>query len=550
MGSDIISKATVQTHSSQSHPDDDSLKRGERLTVNENHVLQDRKIGVLGAISLIVNKIIGAGIFSTPSTIFKLSGSVGLSLLLWVIAGIISACGALVMLEFGSGIPRSGGIKVYLERSFTPKRMQTCIYLFFCLFLQVSASNAITAAEYLLSAAGVESTTWKERGLAIAAVSFAVGVHTVAPRVGRAMQDVLSMVKLFTLLFIVCTGFAALAGHLRIPKPHNFDLQTSFEGTSNNGYDIGTALLDAIFSYQGYDNVNAVLSEVKNPEHTLRIALPCAMGIITVLYVLANVAYFAGVPKEEFRTASVTIAASLFRNVFGETAATRALPALVALSALGHLLGVAFVVPRLLQELAKDGITPFPDLMMQNRPFKTPIAALIVHLGVTVLFICAPPAGDAFSFVVGLSSYPMCLMLTAITIGLVRMRLTRRTGEGWSSSYAAPWPVIGFYLAANIVRSPPSRPHHPGADCLANRKESRVKFLLVMPFVPPNSSTSRIPYWLSPVVALGILGLGVVYYLLRFAVLPRLLGYRLHPVTKDLTDGSQVTRFLVLKEPR
>lgn len=49
-------------------------------------------------------------------------------------------------------------------------------------------------------------------------------------------------------------------------------------------------------------------------------------------------------PKEEFRTASVTIAASLFRNVFGETAATRALPALVALSALGHLLGVAFVV--------------------------------------------------------------------------------------------------------------------------------------------------------------------------------------------------------------
>ncbi|PYI35218.1 amino acid transporter [Aspergillus indologenus CBS 114.80] len=521
MGSDTISKATVQTNSS--HPDDDNLKAGERLTVNENHVLQDRKIGVLGAISLIVNKIIGAGIFSTPSTIFKLSGSVGLSLMLWVIAGIISACGALVMLEFGSGIPRSGGIKVYLERSFAPKRMQTCIYLFFCLFLQVSASNAITASEYLLSAAGVESTTWKERGLAIAAVSFAVGVHTVAPRVGRAMQDVLSMVKLFTLLFIVCTGFAALAGHLRIPKPHNFDVKTSFEGTSNNGYDIGTALLDAIFSYQGYDNVNAVLSEVKNPEHTLRIALPCAMGIITVLYVLANVAYFAGVPKEEFRTASVTIAASLFRNVFGETAATRALPALVALSAIGHLLGVAFVVPRLLQELAKDGITPFPDLMMQNRPFKTPIAALIVHLGVTVLFICAPPAGDAFSFVVGLSSYPMCLMLTAITVGLVKMRLSRT--EGWSSSYTAPWPVIGFYLAANI-------------------------FLLVMPFVPPSSSSSSIPYWLSPVVALGILGLGVGYYLLRFVVLPWLFGYSLQPVTKDLTDGSQVTRFLMQKKRR
>lgn len=221
----------------------------------------------------------------------------GLSLILWVVAGIISACGALVMLEFGSGMPRSGGIKVYLERCFSPKQMQTCIYLFFCLFLQVSASNAITASEYLLSAAGVDSTTWKERGLAIAAVSFAVGVHTCAPRLGRAMQDLLSMVKLFTLLFIVCTGFAALAGHRRIPNPHNFDLKTSFEGTSKNGYDIGTALLDAIFSYQGYDNVNAVLSEVKNPERTLRIALPSAMGIITVLYVLANVAYVSPAPR-------------------------------------------------------------------------------------------------------------------------------------------------------------------------------------------------------------------------------------------------------------
>ncbi|GJP96299.1 hypothetical protein CBS115989_9882 [Aspergillus niger] len=518
MGRDTISQVTIETDASRSR--DDSLKAGERLSVNENHVLQDRKIGALGAISLVVNKIVGAGIFSTPSTIFKLSGSVGLSLILWVVAGIISACGALVMLEFGSGMPRSGGIKVYLERCFSPKQMQTCIYLFFCLFLQVSASNAITASEYLLSAAGVDSTTWKERGLAIAAVSFAVGVHTCAPRIGRAMQDLLSMVKLFTLLFIVCTGFAALAGHRRIPNPHNFDVKTSFEGTSNNGYEIGTALLDAIFSYQGYDNVNAVLSEVKNPEHTLRIALPSAMGIITVLYVLANVAYFAGVSKEEFRSANVTIAASLFRNVFGETAATRALPALVALSAIGHLLGVAFVVPRLLQELAKDGITPFPNIMMQNRPFKTPIAALFVHLCVTILFICAPPAGDAFSFVVGLSSYPMCVMLTAITVGLVKMRFT--PSEGWSSSYSALWPVIVFYLAANV-------------------------FLLVMPFVPPNSSTSSIPYWLSPVVALGILGLGVIYYLLRFVLLPWVFGYSLRPVTKDLTDGSRVVRYRMQK---
>ena len=200
-----------------------------------------------------------------------------MALILWVIAGAISTCGALVMLEFGSIIPRSGGMKLYLERSFSPKLMMTCIYLFYCVFLresppdacwdnqngvlmkvEVSASNAITCASYLLKAAGVESTTWKLRGLAIAATAFAVGMHTVAPRIGRYVQDMMSAVKLFILLFIVCTGFAALGGHLNIPNPHNFDLSTSFQGTSNNGYNIGTALLDAIFSFHGYDNLNMV----------------------------------------------------------------------------------------------------------------------------------------------------------------------------------------------------------------------------------------------------------------------------------------------------
>lgn len=129
------------------------------------------------------------------------------------------------------------------------------------------------------------------RGLAIAASAFAVGIHTVWPQGGRRLQDLLSAVKLFILLFIVCSGFAALAGHRHVPNPHNFSISTSFQGTSSSGYSISTALLNAIFAFHGYDNVNTVLSEVKNPTKTLRIALPTAMGLVTVLYILANIAY-------------------------------------------------------------------------------------------------------------------------------------------------------------------------------------------------------------------------------------------------------------------
>ncbi|KAJ5082535.1 hypothetical protein N7532_011578 [Penicillium argentinense] len=490
------------------------------LHVREAHILQERRIGILGAISLIVNKIVGAGIFSTPTSIFKLAGSPGLSLVLWVIAGIISTCGAMVLLEFGSRIPRSGGMKVYLERCYSPKLLMTCVYLFYCAILQTSASNAITASSYILKAAAVDSMTWKLRGLAIGAVSFAVGIHTVAPRLGRGLQDSLSIVKLLTLFFIVCTGFAALGGHLRVPNPHNLSASTSFQGTSNSGYNIGTALLDAIFSFQGYDNLNAVLSEVKNPQRTLRIALPTAMGLVTVLYVLANIAYFAGVSREEFLSSDLTIAASLFDNVFGHSAAVKALPALVAISAIGHLLSVAFTVSRVLQELAKDGITPFPDIVMQNRPFKTPICVLAIHLIITFILICAPPAGDAFDFVVGLGTYPTVFLLTFVTIGLIKLRVSK--DEGFQSKFRVPWAILVFYLASNI-------------------------FLLVMPFVPPanGKGSTSLPYYLSPVVALAILALGVVYYTLRFVALPWVFGYELESVAVGLSDGSQVSRYKI-----
>lgn len=102
----------------------------------------------------------------------------------------------------------------------------------------------------------MESTTWLLRGIAIASAVFSVAIHTVAPRWGRGLQDLLAAVKLFVLFFIICCGFAALGGRLRIEKPDNFT--NAFEGTSNNGYNIGTAILNVIFSFNGYDNVNAV----------------------------------------------------------------------------------------------------------------------------------------------------------------------------------------------------------------------------------------------------------------------------------------------------
>lgn len=67
-----------------------------------------------------------------------------------------------------------------------------------------------------------------------------------------------------------------------------------------------------------------------------------------------------------------------------------------------------------------------------------------------------------------------------------------------------------------------------------------------MPFIPP-TSPPNLPYYLSPVVSLAILALGVIYYYGRWVILPWVFGYKLELVAVGLSDGSQVSRYKIKK---
>jgi amino acid transporter len=74
----------------------------------------------VSAVFLIFNRMVGTGIFATPSEILSLSGSVGLALFIWVAAMVISGTGMAVYLEFGTAIPRNGG-----EVTLHPSKIQS-----------------------------------------------------------------------------------------------------------------------------------------------------------------------------------------------------------------------------------------------------------------------------------------------------------------------------------------------------------------------------------------------------------------------------------------
>jgi amino acid transporter len=103
-----------------------------------------RQIGVVSAMFLIINRVIGTGIFATPGSILALSGSVGLSLFIWLAGMLIAAAGTLVYLEFGTAIPKNGGEKNYLEFVYhKPKFLTTALYTGYVVLLGWASGNSV-----------------------------------------------------------------------------------------------------------------------------------------------------------------------------------------------------------------------------------------------------------------------------------------------------------------------------------------------------------------------------------------------------------------------
>ena len=262
-----------------------------------------------------------------------------------------------------------------------PKYLATCVLASQMILLGFSSGNALAFGRYILYAAGNElKDTYKGRAIGVACVTFSVLLHAVAPKWGIRLFNVLGVFKVIVLLFIVCAGFAALAGHRLVDDPHNFDNAfTIHEGDGYGGggaYQYSNALLNIVYSYKGWENANYVLGEIKDPRRTLTIAAPLAVGGVTILYVLANIAYFAAIPKADLATSDVIVAGLFFKNVFGDSAAARSLPVFVALSNLGNVLAVSFAHARLNQELGKEGLLPLSRFWGSNKPFNSPAAAV------------------------------------------------------------------------------------------------------------------------------------------------------------------------------
>ncbi|KAF9265693.1 high-affinity methionine permease [Marasmius fiardii PR-910] len=472
---------------------------------------ENRRLGTLSAVMLITNRMIGTGIFATPASIVGATGSIGLALFLWLIGGIIAAAGLALYLEWATELPRSGGEKNYLEFSYQkPLYFITCVYAIYATLLGWPSGNSVFAGEMLLNAANTEVDQWNQRGIGLGVVTFALLIHGLTPKIGIYLSNVLGFFKIVVLLFIICTGFAALAGRVPGGAPDNY--ANAFAGTKTDANAFVSALYNVIWSFVGYSNAFYAMSEIRNPIPTVKRAAPLAMILVTTLYMLTNVAYFAAVPKETVLTSKRLLAAEFFGIMFGRSA-SRTVSVLIALSAIGNVLAVLFSQGRINQELGREGVLPFSKFWASNKPFNSPLAGLGLQWIVTVVIILAPPPGDAYNFILNLISYPLNIFNALISIGLLWIYF-HRAQYNWNPPVKASLPVVVLFLLANL-------------------------FLVTAPLVPPSGSGpyESLPYWLHVVVGFGVLVFGALYWVIWAIILPKIGRYRLVREQEVASDG-------------
>ncbi|KAF2138625.1 uncharacterized protein K452DRAFT_361276 [Aplosporella prunicola CBS 121167] len=489
----------------------------------EQHSPLGYKVQWFTIIFLNIGQMIGTGVFSTPASILTNTGSVGLALMYWVIGFVISCCALGVYLELASNFPsRSGAEVVYLEQAYPrPRYFFPTTFAVQSVLLSFSSSNAVVLAQYAFKMSDYSPSNWEQKGVAVASYTLAVVLLVLSDKLAIWLSDIFGFIKVLTLIFVSITGLVVLGGHTSVPDPHaNF--RDAFAGTSSNGNAMANALVKITFAYEGFQNAFNVMNEIKNPVRTVKKSAPISLLIVAIMYMLCNIAFFAAVPKDELKTAEQTAATLFFTKVFGKKAA-QGLNILVIISAFGNLISVLIGQSRMIREIGRQGVLPWPKFWTTTKPFGTPIGPYLLKWGMTTLMIVAPPAGDAFNFVVDLQTYPNSIFYFLMTVGLYLIRRQRkRIGIG-RSEFRCWDPAVILFLAVNL-------------------------FLLIMPWYPPEGGATGgdVSFWYGTycIVGIGIILVCGFYYWIWIYVLPYFGKYEMRQTVLTLDDGS-VTHKLV-----
>ena len=424
------------------------------------------------ATMLVAGSMIGSGIFIVSADIARTVGSPFWLLVAWVVTGIVTMLGALAYGELAAMYPRAGGQYVFLRESMGP--LMGFLYgwtLFVVIQTGTIAAVAVAFGKFLgvlwpaitpdrygwfpqldfsLPGGAVQLGLSPQRLIALVTIWILTWVNLRGVKEGKTVQTTLTVVKTGALAAIIILGLT-IGRHTEAITANfsagNFNT-TAFTGGLAIAF--GAALVGSLFSSDAWNNVTFAAAEVHSPQRNLPRALIYGTGMVTILYILANVAYLNVLPLHGVENGATVmergiqfatqdrVASAAAETIFGAAGAT-IMAAAILISTFGCNNGLILSGARVYYAMAKDRLF-FAKAGLLNKN-SVPAVALVAQ-SIWTSFLCLTGTyGQLLNYVI----FAALIFYVLTTVGLFRLRSLRPDAE--RPYRALGYPVLpGLYI--------------------------------------------------------------------------------------------------------
>ncbi|SER33448.1 amino acid permease [Parafannyhessea umbonata] len=289
--------------------DTQAAKGGEGMT---------RHLGLSTAVALGVGTTIGSGIFTSVGAVAGAAGTPFLTILAFLIGGLIMIPQNLIYAEYSTAYSEDGGQFVYFREAGWP--FLAMFFIWSCWWGSDPvgiAIMALTVANYLAFFTGWSATVVSV--IACLLIIFFTWLHMCHKHAGAKWQNFITAFKVVPFLLLVLTGLFFINGG-------NFDAAPVASSAAASG-SVLTALIAGVaattWSYDGMQTCVTMGGEVKNPKKNMPIALIGTVFVVTLLYVLLSVSATGLVDIESLAASEAPIAMAFSQiPMIGEHAGT------------------------------------------------------------------------------------------------------------------------------------------------------------------------------------------------------------------------------------
>jgi basic amino acid/polyamine antiporter, APA family len=349
-----------------------------------------RSLGLLDATSLVAGSMIGSGIFLVTAAMARDVGSAAWILVIWLVTGLLTMSAALSYGELAGMMPNAGGQYVYIQRAYG--KLISFLYgwtVFTVIQTGTIAAVAVAFSNYTavffpilenkILTIGESFSFTNKQVLAMFIIALLTYINTKGIRSGKIIQVVFTSAKLIALFALITLGiyigfhtntFADNFSSMWEAKKTVLEEDGTLTITKLSGIALigamGATIINSLFSSDAWNNVTFIAAEIKDPKKNIPRSLFLGTLIVTIIYILANIAYLALLPLNGCPDGTVVQNGIMFasQDRVGAAAASvimgnvgvLLMAGLIMVSTFGCNIGLILSGGRLFYAMAKDGL--------------------------------------------------------------------------------------------------------------------------------------------------------------------------------------------------